>query len=166
MYRQIEDFITSWNHESESTLKLFRNINNESLNKKDNENVRSMAVLAWHITITLKEMLNKAGLPVSGPDEHSHAPSTVSEIISAYGTSSKSVIEEVQKQWNDGSLTEEIEMYGQTWKKGVVLSVLIKHQAHHRGQLTILMRHAGLMVPGIYGPSKEEWLKMNLPAAV
>jgi len=31
------------------------------------------------------------------------------------------------------------------------------HQAHHRGQMTVLMRQAGMKVPGVYGPSKEEW---------
>jgi len=27
-----------------------------------------------------------------------------------------------------------------------------------------LMRQAGLKVPGIYGPSKEEWALMGMPA--
>jgi uncharacterized damage-inducible protein DinB len=164
MYRTISDFITDWKYEEESTLKVFRNINNDSLNKKDNENVRSIAVLAWHITITLSEMLNKAGLKVSGPDENSKPPADISKIISAYESSSASVLQQVQKNWNDSDLLEEIPMYGETWKKGVVLSVLIKHQAHHRGQLTVLMRHAGLIVPGVYGPSKEEWAQFNMPA--
>ena len=164
MYRKIEDFITDWGYESESTLKLFKNISNDALNKKDNENVRSIAVLTWHITITLTEMLNKAGLTVSGPDEHSQPPATINEIISAYENSAKSVTEQVKKQWTDNSLMQETNMYGQNWKKGVTLSILIKHQAHHRGQLTILMRHAGLKVPGVYGPSKEEWAEFNMPA--
>jgi uncharacterized damage-inducible protein DinB len=56
-------------------------------------------------------------------------------------------------------------MYGERWRKGTVLSALIKHQAHHRGQLTILMRNEGLTVPGIYGPSKEEWAFRNMTAA-
>jgi uncharacterized damage-inducible protein DinB len=30
-----------------------------------------------------------------------------------------------------------------------------------RGQLTVLMRQADLKVPGVYGPSKEEWEAMN-----
>lgn len=164
MYRTIEDFITDWGYESESTLKLFRNISNEALNKKDHENVRSIAVLSWHITITLSEMLNKAGLKVSGPDEHSKAPSDIAEIISEYERSARSVTEQVKKQWTDASLKEEANMYGQNWKNGVTLSILIKHQAHHRGQLTVLMRHAGLKVAGMYGPSKEEWAEFNMPA--
>jgi uncharacterized damage-inducible protein DinB len=164
MYRKIEDFITDWKYERASTIKMLKNISNRELNKKNNENVRTIAVLSWHITITLNEMLNKAGLNVSGPDEHSKPPLSVEEIIFAYENSSASVIKEVSTKWNDDSLLEEVNMYGENWKKGVVLSVLIKHQAHHRGQLTILMRQAGLIVPGVYGPSKEEWINLNMPA--
>ncbi len=165
MYRKIEDFITDWGYESESTLKMLKNISTEALNKKDNDNVRSIARLTWHITITMSEMLGKAGLSVTGPDEHSEPPAKIEEIISAYESSAKSVAEQVKKNWNDTGLTEEVNMYGDNWKKGTVLAILIKHQAHHRGQLTVLMRQAGLKVPGVYGPSKEEWAVFNIPAA-
>lgn len=43
-------------------------------------------------------------------------------------------------------------MYGEIWARGLTLFYLITHQAHHRGQMTVLMRQAGLPVPGIYGP--------------
>ena len=36
-------------------------------------------------------------------------------------------------------------------------------EAHHRGQMTVLMRQAGLTVPGIYGPAQEEWAAMGMP---
>jgi uncharacterized damage-inducible protein DinB len=162
MIRKIEDFLTEWKYESESTLNLFKLINNKALNLKSHENVRSIAVLTWHIAITISEMPNKAGLPVSGPDEHSKPPSTMEEIIAAYEHSSASLIQELVKHWTDTNLTEDINMYGNVWKKGTVLSVLIKHQAHHRGQLTVLMRQAGLKVSGIYGPAKEEWAAWNM----
>jgi len=165
MYRKIEDFITDWSYESESTLKALRNISSDVLNKKDNENVRSIAYLTWHITVTMAEMMGKAGLQVSGPDEHSKPPASIGEIIAAYESSSKSVIEQVQASWKDENLGEEVNMYGENWTKGATLSILIRHQAHHRGQLTVLMRHTGLKVPGIYGPSKEEWAAFNMPAA-
>ena len=165
MIRKIEDFLSEWKYESESTRKLFSLITNEVLHKKNHEHVRSMAFLAWHITITISEMMNKAGIPVSGPDEHSKPPATIEEIISVYEQSSASLVKELQKNWTDANLTEDKEMYGDTWKKGTVLSVLIKHQVHHRGQLTVLMRQAGLSVCGIYGPTKEEWATWNMAAA-
>jgi uncharacterized damage-inducible protein DinB len=49
-------------------------------------------------------------------------------------------------------------MYGMDWNKGTTLHILVTHQTHHRGQFTVLMRQAGLKVPGVYGPSKEEWI--------
>ncbi len=30
--------------------------------------------------------------------------------------------------------------------------------------MTVLMRQAGLTVPGIYGPSKEEWANLGMEA--
>ena len=47
---------------------------------------------------------------------------------------------------------------------GLVVFYLIAHQGHHRGQMTVLMRQAGLVVPGIYGPSREEWAAFGAPA--
>ncbi|HEX8514692.1 MAG TPA: DinB family protein [Bacteroidia bacterium] len=164
MYRITEDFINDWQYEAASTLNVFKNISNEALNRKNNENVRSIARLAWHITITLSEMLNKAGLRVEGPGEHSQPPASMADIIRAYEASAASVTDQVKSTWNDPVLTEEVPMYGEQWKKGTVLSILIRHQAHHRGQLSVLMRLSGLKVPGVYGPSKEEWAQMNMPA--
>ncbi len=41
--------------------------------------------------------------------------------------------------------------------------VLIGPETHHLGQMTELMRQAGLKVPGVYGPSKEEWTAYGMP---
>lgn len=164
MYRNISDFISEWTYESASTINVLKHLNNATLLTKEYENVRSMAVLAWHITITLSEMLNRTGLAVNGPDEHAKAPASVEEIIHQYELSSSSILELVSEKWSDADLLDEVNMYGEMWKKGTVLSVLIRHQAHHRGQLTVLMRQSGLTVPGVYGPSKEEWAQMNMPA--
>jgi len=30
--------------------------------------------------------------------------------------------------------------------------------------MTVLMRQAGLVVPGVYGPAREEWGQYNMPA--
>ena len=48
-------------------------------------------------------------------------------------------------------------MYGEKWQRGLTLHILLQHEVHHRGQMTVLMRQAGLKVPNIYGPAKEGW---------
>jgi uncharacterized damage-inducible protein DinB len=30
------------------------------------------------------------------------------------------------------------------------------HQTHHRAQMMVLMKQAGLKVPGVYGPSEDD----------
>jgi uncharacterized damage-inducible protein DinB len=68
----------------------------------------------------------------------------------------------VRERWTDAMLADELEMYGAKWKRTTVLASLVRHQIHHRGQLTVLMRQAGLAVPGVYGPAREEWAKMGM----
>lgn len=162
MFRNINDFISAFGYESASTLKTLRNITNEALLDRPHDNIRSIQRLVWHITITLGEMLGKAGLDIDCPDEHSTPPNDISTICQAYETAAKSVMEQVKTRWTDADLSTEVNMYGEQWTKGTVLTVLIKHEAHHRGQLTVLMRLKGLTVPGVYGPSKEEWAAWNM----
>jgi uncharacterized damage-inducible protein DinB len=57
---------------------------------------------------------------------------------------------------------ELIDFIGQKKPNGTLLMFLLQHQNHHRGQMTVLMRQAGLTVPGIYGPSKEEWANFGM----
>ena len=70
---------------------------------------------------------------------------------------SQEILQQVTTTWTDESLQQEDDMYGMKWKKGLTLSILITHEVHHRGQMTVLMRQAGLKVPGVYGPSYDEW---------
>lgn len=164
MYRSIEDFEADWNYEAQGTLNILRALSDESLSQKVTETGRSLGFIAWHITQTLSEMLGQAGLQFESDATEGAMPETASEIASAYERDSGLVTEVVKTGWTNDELTDEIEMYGQTWKKGIALHALIAHQIHHRGQMTVLMRQAGLKVPGIYGPAKEEWEEMGMPA--
>ncbi len=162
MYYKIDDFISDWKNETAATLKIFDNLNDESLNIKFNENVRTLGRLAWHITGAIPEMMNRTGLNVSGPDQNADIPTAASIISEEYKKSSESLAEAVAKHWNDENLADKVNMYGEQWEKGTVLSILIVHQIHHRAQMTVLMRFAGLTVPGIYGPAREEWAQMDM----
>lgn len=164
MYRLISDFIEGWSYESGATLKIFNALTDESLNQKVTPDGRSIGKLAWHITQSLPEMLNRTGLEIGKYDELSPVPKHVSEMVSEYEKLSKKVTDEVQNKWNDKSLFEEVDMYGEMWTKSKILASLVGHQTHHRAQITVLMRQAGLKVPGVYGPAKEEWTAMGMPA--
>ena len=164
MIRSIEDFIAAWGYEHEATLKVFRAMTDASLAQRVTSEGRSLGELAWHIVQTLGEMPKHAGVPVKAPAEDEAVPASAGRIAEDFHKAAKSVAAAVAVTWSDADLDEDVAMYGQTWKKRDVLSALILHQAHHRGQMTVLMRQAGLAVPGVYGPAKEEWAAMGMPA--
>ena len=164
MYFSKQAFLAEFNEEAKSTLKVLKALTTESLSQPANPNLRQIGRLAWHITVSLQEMFSQMGYPISGsPDPKAEIPASAEEIASAYEQSANGV-KALVEGWDDSVLQEMKSMYGETWSVGLTLSILLKHEIHHRGQLTVLMRLAGLKVPGVYGPSQEEWAAMGMPA--
>ncbi len=164
MYRKIEDFERDWNYEIAQTVKLFSNLTDESLAAKVSDEGRELGFLAWHLAQTMEEMPKLVGLEIDAPGSEETCPTNAKDIVSAFEKAGRSIIEQVKKNWTDDTLELEDNMYGETWKRGLTLLYLMLHQAHHRGQITVLMRQAGLKVVGIYGPAKEEWAENGMPA--
>lgn len=165
MYRRIDDFLNDWQYESESTLKVLRALTDASLEQRVTPEGRTAGRLAAHIAESVPEMMTAAGITgLEGSPHLDPPPSSAARIAEMYETAARSLAQALPGQWTDADLEGEVEMYGDRWTRGTTLGVLIKHQAHHRGQLTVLMRQAGLTVPGCYGPAAEEWAGMGMPA--
>jgi uncharacterized damage-inducible protein DinB len=162
MFTHISDFVRIWKYESESTLKYLQNLTNESLPPKPNEQIRSAGFLSWHMIRTVSEMINKTGLEVKGKEQENYNGETVEELINEWNISSASLIEQITTKWTDADLLKEDDMYDEKWKRGTTLHILITHMAHHRGQLSVVMRLRGLKVPGVYGPAQEEWAQWGM----
>jgi len=163
MYQSLDNFLNDWKNESELTLKVLKSLNDQSLSQKVSPEGRTLGFLAWHIVLTLGEMGSKSGVAIEAPPEDAPPPAKVAEIIEAYQKASQSLLNHIKNNWNDSTLQEMVDMYGEQWKRGTALSALVKHEIHHRAQMTILMRQANLPVPGVYGPSKEEWSQYGMP---
>ena len=166
MFRRVADFQKAWEHESGSTLKVLGALTDASLAQAVTKDDRTLGRLAWHLATTPREMMERTGLAVGGPAHDAPPPATAAAIVSAYETASRAVADGVAA-WSDATLEVEDDMYGEKWARGLTLQSLVAHQAHHRGQMTVLMRQAGLKVPGVYGPAREEWTAYGMkPPAV
>ena len=154
MFSSIPQFLEIWSSESASTLKLLKVLTNNSLSQIIYPEGRTLGQLANHILETLTELPSKLQLGIQ--EEHADF-SDVKEIVSNYERCSHDLVESIAHKWTDADLLKTNNLYGEDWTNAFSLQVLIMHQCHHRGQMTVLMRQAGLIVPGIYGPSKEEW---------
>jgi uncharacterized damage-inducible protein DinB len=162
MIHTISDFLAQWAFESGETQKLMDALTDASLTQPMYPGGRSLGRLAWHIAQTIPEMMNKTGLSVGGVGEHEEVPPTAVDIAHGYAAASASLVAEITAKWSDETLRTTDNLYGEPWTKSMTLGVLIKHQVHHRGQMTVLMRQAGLRVVGVYGPAKEDWQDMGI----
>ena len=164
MFRKIEDFLKAYENVTEGTSRLFAALDDKALGQAVSEGYRNVGQIAWHIVVTVPEMMSKTGLKVSSVNEQAPPPASAAEIQRAYHQVASELAETVKTGWKDETLAHEDEMYGQKWARGLTLTALIDHEIHHRGQITVLLRQAGRRVPGLMGPSKEEWGQYGMEA--
>jgi uncharacterized damage-inducible protein DinB len=166
MFSRIQDFEYQWSMEIEATQKIFKHLTDASLAQTVAPGYRALGRLAWHIVTSIPERMGRAGLKLKGPAEGESVPASARMILARYNDIAIGLLDEIRMRWTDATLAESIDVNGQKWKKGFALTDLISHQIHHRGQMTVLMRQAGLEVPGIYGPSKPEWARWGMQEPV
>jgi uncharacterized damage-inducible protein DinB len=164
VFRRLADFEKIWAQESASTLRLLEACSDAALEQSVSPDGRTLRRLAWHLTLAVGEMMRRTGLELAGPARDAAPPARLAPIVAAYRMVAESLDEQIRLDWSDQSLDSEDEMYGERWKRGFTLFALLLHQAHHRGQMTVLMRQAGLPVPGLLGPAREEWAALGFAA--
>jgi uncharacterized damage-inducible protein DinB len=165
MFVAVQSFVDEYRNESEFTQKLLDALTDDSLKQEVAPGYRTLGHLAWHL-VPSGGILTPTGLKFEGQLEHSKAPSSAASIAQSYRSASQSLIEAVRTQWTDDKLQESVTIFGEQWKNGYTLSMFLRHEIHHRGQLTVLMRQAGVPVTGIYGPTREEWIGIGMEAPV
>jgi len=161
MYTSITQFVSDWEDESARTVQVFEALTDDSLSQPVTGDDRSLGRITWHIVTTLPEMCARTGLRITCVDEDAPVPEKASAFVEAYRAASAEVGKLVGSTWTDATLQVEDDMYGEPWKRGVTLAVLVRHEIHHRGQMSVLMRQAGLRPPGIYGPVREQWAEFG-----
>jgi uncharacterized damage-inducible protein DinB len=156
MYHTITEFLDDWLDEAEATGRLLNALTDASLGQRVSSLDRSLGEIAWHLTTSIQEIASRTGLVFSSPGKRSEAPVSAAPIAEGYKAASEAMIAALKEQWTDATLVETRDIYGMSWANRYTLSILVKHLIHHRAQATVLMRQAGLAVPGIYGPARGE----------
>lgn len=162
MFTKIEHFEKAYQSLVSGTLNILNALTDQALSQSVARDHRTLGKMAWHNVTTIPEMMNLTGLKVKTIAPDTPVPKSVAEIKAAYQAVTGELLKQVKEKWHDADLMAEDDMYGEKWKKGYTLYVLILHEVHHRGQMTVLMRQAGLPVPGTAGPSKEEWSRYGM----
>jgi uncharacterized damage-inducible protein DinB len=161
MYRSVKEFVDDWTRESGISLKVERVLTDASLSQKTDPEGRTLGQLAWHMVIMTGMTGSAVGLEVDAPPRTTEPPSSAASIADAYERAARSLGEQAAKMLKDEQLGAEISLFGRNLTRAAALHSLVRHQIHHRGQMTVLIRQAGLAVPGVYGPSREESAAMR-----
>ena len=161
MVRRMDDFRKAWTEEAKHTVTVLEAIPDQALGAAITPGHRDLRRLAWHIVESTIEVPTHMGLAIPGAERVKGGfidppPATMAAILEAYSAASDGLLKGIES-WSDADLERDDEVYGETWKRGDALQLMLVHQTHHRGQMTVLMRQAGLLVPPIYGPVKEGW---------
>lgn len=149
MYVTIADFSREWNWEATLTQKVLEGLTDESLNQKVYSEGRTLGRIAWHFTTNIPEYLAHFGLKVDEVENTKNVPTSAKEIAETFKQISSAAIKSIEEQWTDESLKEVQTAFGRQETNAQILMGLIKHIVHHRGQVTILMRQAGLKPFGV-----------------
>ena len=162
MYVTISDFIKEWNREAMLTQNVLDGLTDESLKQQVYPEGRTLGRIAWHLTTNIPDYLTHFGLNIDGVKNAENVPTSAKEIAETFKEVSSHVAQIIEQQWTDKSLEQIQEAFGRQESNAQILMGLIKHIVHHRGQITVLMRQAGLKPFGVYGPPKEDWIHLGV----
>ncbi|MGG0238100.1 DinB family protein [Bacillus rhizoplanae] len=162
MYVTISDFMNEWNREALLTQQVLEGLTDESLQQQVYLEGRTLGRIAWHFTTSIPEYLAHFGLKIDGIENAENVPTSAKEIAETFKNISLDAAKAIEEQWTDESLKQIQEAFGRQESNATILMGLIKHIVHHRGQVTVLMRQAGIKPFGVYGPPKEDWIHLGV----
>ncbi|BAC14347.1 hypothetical conserved protein [Oceanobacillus iheyensis HTE831] len=156
MYRTVTDFLSEWNDSADGTANVINNLTDDKLDQAIVEGHSTLGWLGWHLVNSPAFFGKLAGLDIDLSHDPDRVPTKAQDIAEAYNDMAQIVKEQVEQQLTDESLNEKVDSFGTPIPRGAILRKMIDHQTHHRGQMTVLLRQAGLSVPGVMGPTKED----------
>ena len=156
MFSDIKAFLAIYGGESATTSKVLGVLTDESLSREKAPEHNTLGDIAWHLATAPYYMLSQVGFNFDPAQAAKPEQPTAAAIKALYDKTSAEV-----KAQASGKTPEEIARIYHVfnvmdWSMGTMLTVLLNHEIHHRGQLSVLMRQAELVVPSIYGPTKEQ----------
>ena len=154
MYRKVQDFINDWEFAAQGTEAVLQSVTDDKMGQAIVSGHSTLGWLGYHLVVTPAFITGLVGLDIKA--SLSAEPKHAQDNVTAYRQMVADVKQAVAENLSDEALTEEVDGFGKKMPRGAILQQLIEHQTHHRGQMTVLLRQAGLHVPGIMGPTLEQ----------
>ena len=150
--------VDTWKYEHGLSAKVMRAVPAAKLDMRPHEKSRSMRDLAWHLAEAERFFVVKGlGLEIPGenPVPKETPPATPAAMADAWDRSHADISGLVAKK-HPAWFEEVVPFFQMKMPRAAILDLMVRHEVHHRGQLTVYLRLAGAKVPGTYGGSADE----------
>jgi uncharacterized damage-inducible protein DinB len=160
--RLVDSILMEIDQEAQTTKRVLDRIPEDKLAWKPHPKSFSLGQLALHIA-SVPGSIAAAVAPDSMEAPTFTQPEAKSrqEVLDTFSKSLESA-KEALKKMDDArltsmwSLTKNGKVLMSVPRIGFIRSILMNHNYHHRGQLSVYLRMLDIPVPSIYGPSADE----------
>jgi len=148
--------------EAQTTKRVLERIPDDKLGWKPHPKSYSLGQLALHIASVPGNVAAAASQDtLEAPNFSQPEPKSRQEILETFSKSLTSAKDTLNKMddarlMSMWSLTRNGKVLMTVPRIGFLRSVLMNHNYHHRGQLSVYLRMLDVPVPSIYGPSADE----------
>jgi uncharacterized damage-inducible protein DinB len=160
--RLADSLLMEIDQEAQTTKRVLERIPADKLAWKPHPKAFSLGQLALHIA-SVPGSVAAAAAPdtMEAPSFSQPEPKSRQEVLDTFSKSLESAKETLKKMddarlTSTWSLTKNGKVLMSVPRIGFIRSILMNHNYHHRGQLSVYLRMLDVPVPSIYGPSADE----------
>ncbi|HRJ17566.1 MAG TPA: DinB family protein [Bryobacteraceae bacterium] len=162
-----EMLVPEFDQEMAMTRRALERVEDEAMHWKPQERSMSLAELTGHLAEVpswvpkIMESPEIDLMPKDGPQYEPFVPKTYLDVLKQFDKNVEAARaallaasdEAYLAQWTLKAAGKEVFSLPRV---AVLRTMVLNHQIHHRGQLTVYYRLLGIPVPALYGPSADE----------
>ena len=154
MFSNKSELMALFEEESAKTQAVLTALTAEACSQPLAPGFKTAGELAFHLIMAIPAISQFLGFVYTDlpPESIQSSPQQLSD---AYRRIHERCTKHILDLTDEQLFQQRFAVYSQQWSAAYTISILIRHEIHHRGQLTVLMRQAGLALPDIYGPAKR-----------
>jgi uncharacterized damage-inducible protein DinB len=164
---ELEMFLASWDREAANTVKLLKALPPTQYDFRPDPGGRSLGELAWHLAegdAYMSYGIERGQFTMGEKPPNIERPRTIEALAPGYERVHREAVARI-RNLTPQDLDRTIQFFTQPMAiRDILMSAILAHGIHHRGQLALMCRLAGGQAPGLYGPNREETAAMRARA--
>jgi len=143
MSSEVDRFIRNWNRIHKETSQIIRSAPDDKLDWRPKDDMFTLRELIGHLPEAELGLVSSALQGQTGQIGFDTSNKAANEIADLFDRQHDGLAADVS-QLTESQLSEEVEFHGRQVRRAVLLKGMTEHEIHHRGQLFVYYRLAGV----------------------